>query len=61
MAWTTKIPTGGAITINGTKLSFDRCTTVYIEDSADITVHKPDGRSIDFSAKPRDQHQTTGA
>ena len=47
MAWTTRISTGGSLTVNGVKMTFDRCTAVTLHDEvASITITKPDGRVL---------------
>lgn len=47
MAWTTSINRGGSLTVNGVKMTFDRCTAVTIHDEAtSITITKPNGQVI---------------
>lgn len=57
MALTTRINNGGAIIINGVRLTFDKCTQVCIHSPADIIVIKPNGAETTISRK---QENTNG-
>ena len=61
MAWTTRIHNGGSLTVNGVRMTFDRCIAVTLHDeAASITITKPDGRVIGWD-RGVEPHQEEGA
>lgn len=60
MAWTMSINRGGSLTVNGVRMTFDRCTAVTLHNEANsITITKPNGQMIgwDRGVEPNPQQQ----